>query len=339
MKKFQFSILKKAKTNAGLDIGSCNIKVVELEEKNGSFVLVNAAIKETGPQNNTLQEITSLFKQAGIRAKKVNIAVSGENTVARYLSLPKMSEAELKKAMEFQLEDHIPFKPEEVYVDYQTLGEDEGASNKLRLFLVASKKELIDSRIKLIKQAGLEPQVITTDALALKNTFYFNYPAKTESNITLLNAGSKFTNILISKRQIPYFLRDAKFGGETITNSIQTALQIERNNAESLKQNPGSSPAEVPEIIKSAMSSLLNEIFVSLDFYENLTEQRIDEVYVSGGSSQLTGLKEFLAGYLNIPILPLDPFKNFSVSSRPKEAFLKLAPFMAVAVGLALEKP
>ena len=331
--------MKKASTRVGLDIGSCNIKAIEVEENNGSIRLINACIKEIKQEKNLPAQINELFKQACISGRKVNISVSGENTVSRYLSLPKMTDSELKRAMEFQLEDHIPFKPEEVYVDYHILGEDENALNKVRLFLVASKKDLIDTRIKLLKQAGLETQVITTDVLALKNTFYFNYPSKAASNITLLNIGGRLTNILISKEQIPYFLRDARFGGESITASIQSILQLERSNAESLKQNPGASTTQVPEIIKSSLSNLLNEIFVSLDFYENLTEQRIDEVYISGGSSQLAGLKEFLGGYLNLPILPLEPFKNFSPSGIPKETLSKLSPFMAVAVGLALEKP
>ncbi len=340
MLKFNFNFLKKAQTRVGLDIGNYNLKAVEIEEKKGSFRIVNARIKDSRQEKNMPEAIKRILKEANISAKKVNISVSGENVVARYLSLPEMTEAELRKAMVFQLEDHIPFKPDEVYTDYYVLGEEANSKNKIRVFLVATKKDLLEERVRLVRAAGLEPQVITTDALALKNVFYFNYPSKNEANITILNIGDKITNLLITRHQIPYFVRDTRFGGDIITSLIQTKLQLERKAAEELKHNPKEELPEVTKITKAIFASLVNEIFVSLDFYENLTEQRIDEIYITGGTSQLAGLKDFLSGYLNLKIIPLEPIKNFSLSSNiSREAVTKLSPYLAVAIGLALEKP
>ena len=280
-----------------------------------------------------------MFKEAGIANRNVNISVSGDNVVARHLSLPKMSEAELKKALTFQLEDHIPFKTDEVYTDYHMMGDEPNSKNRMRVFLVASKKELVEERIKLIRDAGLKPQVITTDALALKNAFYHNYPEKNETNIAILNIGDKISNLIIARGKIPYFVRDTRFGGEMITDLIQAKAQVDTATAESLKQDPRAAAPEITEIIKTALGSLLNEIFVSLDFYENLTEQRIDEIYITGGSSVLPGLKEFLSGYLNFKIIPLEPLKNFTFSPGISEETLKkISHYLSVAIGLALEE-
>lgn len=331
---------KKAKTKVGLDIGNCNLRVVEIEEKRGALQIKNAKMQDIRQAKNISEVINKMFKEAGISTKRVNIAVSGDNVIARYLSLPDMTDAELKKAMSFQLEDHIPFKPEEVYADYYILGKEANAKNKMRVFLVAAKKGLLDERVRIVREAGLQPQVITTDTLALKNTFYFNYPSKNEVNITLLNIGDKTTNLLIARQQVPYFIRDTRFGGDAITGLIQSRLQLERKAAEELKHTLKEESPEISKITKAAFGSLVNEIFVSLDFYENLTEQRIDEVYITGGSSQLIGLKEFLAGYLNLEIIPLDPIKKLSLSSNiSREEIIKLSPYLAVAIGLALEEP
>lgn len=339
MIKLTFPSLKKAQTQVGLDIGNYNLKVVEIEQNKGAFRIVNARMQDIRQVKNIPEAINKVFKEAGISTKKVNISVSGENVVARYLSLPNMTDAELKKAIIFQLEDHIPFKPEEVYTDYYILGREAGSKNKMRVFLVATKKELLDERAKLVREAGLQPAVVTTDALALKNAFYFNYPAKNEANITLLNIGDKITNLLITQKQIPYFVRDTRFGGEVITGLIQTKLQLERKSAEELKHNLKEESPEISKITKATFANLVNEIFVSLDFYENLTEQRIDEIYITGGSCQLVGLKEFLEGYLNLKIIPLDPFKRFSLSANiSREAITQLSPYLAVAIGLALEE-
>jgi len=338
MAKFNFYFLKKAQTRVGLDIGHYNLKLAELEKKGDSFKIINARMQDIRQVKNIPEAIKRILKEANISTKKVNISVSGENVVARYLSLPEMTEAELRKAMAFQLEDHIPFKPEEVYTDYYVLGEEGNLTNKIRVFLVATKKDLLEERARLVREAGLTPQVITTDALALKNTFYFNYPSKNEANVTLLNIGDKITNLLISRQQIPYFVRDSRFGGDMITSLIQTKLQLEKKAAEEFKHNPKEESPEISKITKATFGNLVNEIFVSLDFYENLTEQKIDEIYITGGTSQLLGLREFLEGYLNLKLIPLEPFKKFSFSPNiSRETITKLSPYFAVAVGLALE--
>lgn len=324
----------------GLDIGNYYLKIVGIEKKENSFKILNAEMQDIRQTKNISEVIKKMFKEMNISSKRVNISLSGEDVVARYLSLPKMTDAELKKAITFELEDHIPFKPDEVYTDYHILGEEANSKNRMRVFLVATKKNLLDERTKLVREAGLEPEVITTNALALKNIFYFNYPDKNETNIALLNIGDKITNLLITRQQIPYFVRDTRFGGELITTLIQTKAQLDIKAAEELKHSFQKASTDLVQSIKATLGNLLNEIFVSLDFYENLTEQRIDEIYITGGSCQLAGLKEFLGGYLNLPILYLEPLKNFSFPSDIlKKKISQLSAYLAVVLGLALEEP
>lgn len=338
--KFNIPFLRKNVTRVGLDIGSYNIKIAQVQIKNNAFKITALGIKDIRQEPDIIKAIKQLLEETHISVKEVNISLSGENIVARYLSLPKMTEAELHKAMSYELEDHIPFKPEEVHSDYYILGEEKNSKNRMKVLLVAAKKELLETRLKIIEKTGLIPRVITMDALAVKNTFYFNYPQKNATvNVALLNIGDKNTNLLIAHEQIPYFIRDTRFGGEMITSSIQTKSGIAKKDAEKLKNNPEGS-AEILQIIKSSLSNnLLNEIFVSLDFYENLTERKIDEIYISGGSSQLAGIKELLGGYLGLGVFALEPFKNFSFAPNiPQETLASLAPYFSVAIGLALEE-
>lgn len=332
-------IKKKASKTVGLDLGNFYLKVAEIQTTGQSKQITALAMKDVRMAKDIVELIKQTFEEAHITDKAINISLSGENVVARHLSLPKMSEEELKKALPFELEDHIPFKPDDVYLDFHIIGDETNSTNKMRVFLVATKKEILDKRIELVQKAGLEPQVVTMDALATMNTLYFNYPAKEKTNITLLNIGEKITNLIIIKEKVPYFVRDTRFGGEAITNLLQTKMELDHKAAEELKENLKGATAETSKLIKTTLATLLNEIFVSIDFFENLTEQKIEEIYMSGGSSQLFGLKEFLGGYLGMEIITLEPFKNFSLSSNiPQETAAKLAPYFSVAIGLALEE-
>jgi len=337
--KLNFPLLnKKTKKIVGLDIGSYNLKVVEMNMSGNVRQITALAMKDIRSIQDLSGIIEETFTENNITTTDVNIAISGESVVARHLSLPKMSEDELKKAIIFELEDHIPFKPEEVYLDFRIVGDELNSENKMRVVLVAAKKDFLDFRIELVRKAGLEPRLVTMDALSLMNTLYFNYPNKEKTNVALLNIGDKITNLVIAREKIPYFIRDTRFGGESITALLQTKMELDKKAAEELKHNLKDASSDVPKLIKTTLASLLNEIFVSIDFFENLTEKKIDEIYLSGGSSQLFGLKEFLGGYLSLEILTLDPLKNFTFSpSISQETISKVSPYMAVATGLALE--
>jgi type IV pilus assembly protein PilM len=339
--KFDLFALKKKtkKRTVGLDIGSYHLKLVEIESKGDSAEITALVMKDIREEKDLAETIKRVFDEAHIDNREVNLSLSGESVVARHLSLPKMSEEELKKAIIFELEDHIPFKPEEVYLDFRIVGDDPNSPNRMRVFLVATKKDVLDKRVELIQKADLEPRVITMDALAMMNTLYFNYPSKDKTNITFLNVGEKITNLIICREKVPYFVRDTRFGGEAITTLLETKLDLDKKAAEELKYNLKNAPEDTSKMIKTTLATLLNEIFVSIDFFENLTEQKIDEIYISGGSSQLWGLREFLGGYLGLEIITLDPLKNFTFSPNiAKDSILKLSPHLSVAIGLALEK-
>ncbi len=335
-------IFNKKHKRAGLDIGNHQLKIVEIEKKNNSYEIAKFGIKTIDETKGLSQTIKELVEKAHISTKEVNISVSGENVVARYVSLPKMNEVELKKAMAFKLEDHIPFKPDEVYMDYCPMGEEKSSKNRIMIFLVAVKKDFLDERLKIVRQAGLEPKLVTIDALAVKKNFYHNYPDKNQANVAILNIGDKITNLLIVQGQTPYFVRDTRFGGNTITAAIKSKMEISQKDAQALKINLKESPSNVLEIVKTTLiNNLLNEIFVSFEFYENLTERRIEEIYITGGSSQLSGLTEFLTEYLNLKAFILDPVKNIPFSPRLSKNIntKQSTPYLTAAIGMALEEP
>jgi len=335
-----FALFRKTGScKVGLDIGTSNLKMVQVEKKAKGEEITAMGMMNIRNSDDLSKAIKDLSEQIGISNPRVNISLSGEDVVVRYLSLPKMNEEELKKAITFALEDHIPFKPEEVYTDYHIIGEELTDKNKIKVLLVAVKKEYLEKRVEVVRQAGFEPEVVSIDALSLMHTFYFNYPSKVSASIGLLNIGDRISNLIIVRERVPYFVRDTKFGGKTITTLIQSKLSINTEEAEKVKYSLNTAPAEVVQSIKGQLTSLLNEIYVSLDFYENLTQQRVNEVYISGGSSQLPGLKEFLNGYLNSEVFNLESVNNFSLTEHisPEEA-QKLPPFLAVALGLALEE-
>ena len=168
----------KEKFSAGLDIGAHSIKLVILKShKDGAELCgfnIEPAELDVAPVLKKLTESNNI--------KSVNISVSGSGTLIRYINFPKMQEAELKQALKFEAQKHIPFSINEVDIDACIL-RDNLPDNKMLILLAAVKKEFISKRMKVIEEAGLKLNIIDVDSAALVNAFNFNFPEyKTEAD-------------------------------------------------------------------------------------------------------------------------------------------------------------
>ena len=85
------------KSSIGLDIGSDSIKLIEVAQKNEAFELINYGIRNiSGATKDEIvsSEIKSLFQDTKPSTNVVNISVSGQSVLVRYIQMPKMTEKE-----------------------------------------------------------------------------------------------------------------------------------------------------------------------------------------------------------------------------------------------------
>ena len=329
-------LFSKTESSVGLDIGSFYIKAAEINGGTGGLKLANFAAGEI-QSKQVAGAIRMVLEKAEITAKKVNISISGPSVIVRYIRLPKMRKDELRSAMQFEAEKHIPFDMKEVSLDCQILDRSE-QSGKMNVLLVAAKKSLIEGIIQTVHEAGLEPDIIDVDAFALVNAFTENFPSQDKDRvITLLNIGAEVSTINILKGGVPYFTRDVSIAGNDLTRTLIERFGIDFSSAEKLKCSPGERFAEIFGVARPVLDNLIDEIRLSFDYYESQFEEGVDKIYLSGGCSRLKDLDKFLSEALGLKIKFWDPTSCFNIS--PDIDHNKLSNAinqMAVAVGLAL---
>ncbi len=325
----------KDKISVGLDIGTQSIKCVKLKINN-SVELIAFDLEES--QLDPI-EVLKKIKHAQ-NADLVNISFCGSATVIRYVNFLRMSKPELKQALKFEAQKHIPFSLDEVNLDAEILI-DGLAENKMLVLIAALKKEFVQQRLKSLEAAGLRPNIIDIDSLALVNAFNFNYP-KVEvpegKSICLLNIGSTISNISIIDNGVPRLSRDIHSGGANFTKKLMDIFGIDFKAAEELKIQLDPEKADkVKAGVESVLTNLASEIRTSFDYYDSQNASNVARIFLSGGGSKLSGLKEMLAGFLGIEVESWDPFKQIKISDNIDAA--KLNQFSSqfnVAVGLAL---
>ena len=350
------ALFGKKKGLVGVDIGSSAIKVVELKQggKGGAeYQLVNIGIEPLPPEaivdgaimdsGAVIDAIQRVFGAQKIKTPDVATSVSGNAVIVKKISLPQMTPEELQESIHWEAEQYIPFDIQDVAIDYEVI-EGSGSGGNMDVLLVAVKKDKISDYTSVITQAGKSPQVVDVDVFALQNCYEINYGVDPGRVTALLNVGASIMNINIVKGGSSIFNRDIAVGGNQYTDAVQKELNLSFDQAEALKRGgrvEGVAADNLHPILQAVSENIALEIQKTFDFFKaTSSEDRIDAIFLSGGSAKVHGLRELLAERFEAGVDLLNPFNSITYNPRDfdPDFINEIAPQAAIAVGLAIRK-
>lgn len=316
---------KEAKFTVGLDIGSTSIKAIALGPRRagGARAVLGQQLVavEGGPDTDPTAAIKTAISALQLPIRTVNLSVSGQWVIMRVVEMPTMKPAEMKQALPFEAQRYLPFNVQDVVIDGAALGPAD--ANKTWVLIVACKKELLERRIDSARRAGLEVVLIDVDALAVANALLSGQDGRRAAGtLALINVGGQLTNLVIFRGETPYLVRDIPWGADKLIRSVSEQAGMD---ADAVKQ--GLAASEPNSGLVSAMKliaeSLVTELQLSFDYFENRFGQPPEEIRVSGGLGQSPAFVETLKSHLAQAVTAWTPVKG-------------LPGQFAVAYGLAL---
>ena len=179
------------------------------------------------------------------------------------------------------------------------------------------------------------------DAFALGNAFELRARAQgqlsPEKVVALIDIGANKTNINILKGAVSYFTREVYLAGNDFTEAVSRKFNLDNQEAERLKCEPGEQAGEVEEAILPTLDDLGNEIQLSFDYFENQFDRVVEEVYISGGSSKLPGLQRAFEGAFEKSVVFWNPLESVEIKSDriDTKTLQQYAGQLAVCIGLA----
>src|SRR6266478_6322133 len=257
----RFGMGKKPST-FGLDIGSSSVKVIELTEGKDGWGLT--AFAQVPLPHDVISE-------GGIKATAAVISVSGREAIMKRVPLPKVTAKELADAISLEAEHHIPFAVDDVFLDYQVVGE---SSNSMSVVLVAVKKVKILEYVAVVEQAGLEALVVDLDAFAIQNQYELNHPESSEEAVALIDIGASVMKTNVVRGGASIFARDVPFGGHHYTQAIAQRLDISFEKAEAAKQGQdvGVSWDDLVPALEAVSRDLSLEVQRTFDYFASTAE-------------------------------------------------------------------
>lgn len=339
----------------GVDIGSSAVKAVELKPggRGGEFHLVKLGLEPLPPEaivdgaimdsGAVIDAIQRLFSANKIKTNEVATSVSGNAVIVKKISLPQMTQEELAESIHWEAEQYIPFDIQDVSLDYE-LVEGSGSGGNMDVMLIAVKKDKISDYTSAISQAGKTASVVDVDVFALQNAYEVNYGIDPGRVVALLNVGASIMNINIVKGGTSIFNRDIAVGGNQYTDAIQKDLNLSFEQAENLKKGArveGAARENLGPILQAVSENIALEIQKTFDFFKaTSSEDRIDRIFLSGGTSKVQGLQDLLSDRFEAGVEIMNPFNNVIYNPRDfdPDFISEIGPSAAIAVGLAVRK-
>ncbi|MCG6987935.1 MAG: pilus assembly protein PilM [Gemmatimonadetes bacterium] len=343
------ALFGRKRSSIGLDIGSGFVKVVEVDHSGDQpevtrvamrpllpDAIVEGEIMDYGLVSDTVQ---GLFQEMGMKGAAVVTAVGGHDVIIKKIEMDRMKETDAREVIRWEAEQHVPFDIKSVELDFQILNpHDEGL--QMEVLLVAAKRELVDNKVGLLQDAGVNPIVIDVDAFALHNAFEHNYPDAMEGIIALVNVGHETTNVNILENGVPILTRDIPFGSRRIREDLQRERGLTAEQAEDVVQ-----ARDTVDDLERFVDASADEVAVGIERASAFLMTREDgetlgKIYLSGGGARIPGMVESLARRMNVETHLVNPFERVPVrpSASGDISIDEAAPMLLLPLGLALRQ-
>jgi type IV pilus assembly protein PilM len=322
-----------------LDIGSSGVRAAEFTvgrrprlERYAAMPLpagaVNAGVVvDPAAVGKALKQ---LWSAARFSSKQVVFSVANDRVLVRQLDLDWMEPADFRKALAYSVAGAIPMSLEDTNLDFHLLEElpavpELGIDRTLRILLVAAGRDMVETFITAIDEAGLAPLKADLAPFALIRAVCPNavtVPADTAEAI--VDIGADTLTVVTHSGGRPRFVRTiGHLGGRFITGELQQKFGWSFAEAEQAKASFGlprqrtsagpSSPEHPAQLaISERVAAVVGEVRTTLNFFLSAGTgvTKLARVVLTGGGCLLTGLDERIADALGVPVVALTPPEN-----------------------------
>ncbi len=288
-----------------LDIGTSSLKLVQSERKGNSYKVKVFGKKEYREQVfagvevidefELIDTIKELYRELSIKDKEVIIHVPLSACFYSVISIPSSKNPE-EAVIDYMKSIINPEEFSLVNIDYKVLPVSIEKGN-VDIAIAAIRKDFLESRVKLLKEAGLTPVVIDVEPAAINNQFYLNNPEKTVSPVCLVDIGASFTKVIVSFGGYPYITRNVEIGGQAINEQLQKEFMLSSQDVELLKRGETIKDLTYDEafgVIKKVLRKIATEIMWTIDNFKDRFNLEVESIYLYGGSAKLKGIVDFL---------------------------------------------
>lgn len=337
---------------AGIDIGTHVIKCVVLSKKDENLRL-DAFISDNVPPDvvvdREIQDIEQISKvlnrirkKLPKKVKNASIAVSGSTVFSKIIQMDKgLTDIELEQQIEIEADSLIPYPLDEVFIDFEVIGENALNNKKDDVILSAARKQIVNGRVDALSEGGFTASVVDIEGFALGRAVHESLSEEDkDKTIACIDIGANQTLFSVLHQGEVVFSNDQVFG---VNQLLQSACNVygltPKEAATKLKDDDWPENFE-NEVLLPYQMNLVQQIKRMLQMYITSSNyDSFDLVMLSGDGSNQSGFVEMVQESISSEVASANPFKDIQLAGDIEQELVNTSgPQFMVAFGLALRR-
>ncbi len=299
-----------------IDISDKDLIIAELRQRFGSIgirSLIHEPIDVDLMSDGRILDIPQLTKKLqGVLEEHVPHILKGGGA---YMSLPEskvfthvftfpreLRENEVEDAIAIQFADYFPYEIDTAAYDWKVVQE----SDQTQMILVgACEKQYVEQLTALTSALGI--LLLGVDLESASTARALLPQAKDLDSYMVVDLGARVASLSIFDEQGLQSTLVLDGCGDKITNAISAKTGLSWEESEELKKKIDLNDRQSDEldlcvVVEDQLTPVVEEIKRTIRFYEGSRKKQVKEVFLSGGTSRLTGLYSYIASRIDRPV-------------------------------------
>ena len=296
----------------GMDIGTGSVKLAFRE--GGTVRLVSRVLPENiigdddviAPQ--TLASlIADMRKEEHVKARDVVMVLGDNNSFFRHVTLPPMTDAELKINLPYEFRDYIYEDPGTYVYDYavdEIPLTEEGVPERLELYAAAVSKKLLDERAAILRKAGFRLKIAIPSQMAytrLLLDYLDRNPIEDHLHQVFIDLGYEQVTVHLFQGSKFKASKTIDFGCRDLDMAIADIKGVDRHVASTYKNTNFEGVLDEPEC-EAFYDRLCFEINKVINFYNFSNAEDVERMYLLGGGTEIPQLMDVVIRSFPIPL-------------------------------------
>lgn len=334
---------------AAIDVGAYTIKLVTVKTGFRDFQLksFNYEHNDLDREDRTsavTETINKIMAEEDLSGFRIITNMPMEQGIIRTISFPFNDVEKIADAIPYEAEENIPFRLDELQLDFQSLKSSKEGEG--RILLAAVHKTNLNNYLQLLNASGIKPLTMGMEANALYECYRYFNKIENESVIQIDIGYSKTivnfiaSNNLLYTRSIPVgisgiikklamLMKTTLSEASRLFASLNLDLtSFENNEQRDYYKSLDMNKQQLKKIFIAAQETadaLLEQIILTMKAMQvDCGEVTFNRALISGGGSNLTGIGSLLSKELDVPVdaLPfLDDYKEREIRTQFPIAF------------------
>ena len=302
-------------------------KAIKMENYQEIFLnpgtIIDGEIKD---QEKFVKQLSVFIKKINDIKKKNRVIISSIPESKTFIKLIKIVDfkslklqeseksSQIPKSILEEIKQNIPFEADDLYIDWQIVGQG-------KVLVGAAQKTVVDSYTESFKKAGIslscldmKPAAILRAVIDIK---------KNDSNSKIVfNIGNNNSVIILGNDKMIEFTATSPFSDEIISQAISDNLRISNSQTQKAKKVCGVSDKKCQGAVKKVLQPYLDEVVNYIEkailfHQDNIADKSllVDKIILCGENADMPGFDKLIYKKLKIKTIIADPLINIKHAS------------------------